>query len=157
MVSMIERARRYLAKRPPSISGQGGHNAAFHVAAVLVHGFALSEGDALRLMREWNTQCVPPWSEGELVHKIKSARNAKHSEPQGYLLGNDAGGERAGTRNPIQMPPKPKFCPMVLKRVAAKAAVSDVVSFLNERSLVPVDVQDPASVLRWLYPRSSGA
>jgi hypothetical protein len=39
--------------------------------------------------------------------------------------------------------------------ISPKASLSEI-SFLNERSLVPVDVQDPASVLRWLYPRSSG-
>jgi hypothetical protein len=58
MVSVIERARRYIAKCAPAISGQGGHDATFHVAAVLVHGFALPENDALMLLREWNVTCA---------------------------------------------------------------------------------------------------
>lgn len=84
---VIERARRYIAKCPPAISGQGGHDATFHVAACLVHGFALGDADALALLTEWNRVCVPPWSERELRHKIESAGKASHSEPRGCLLG----------------------------------------------------------------------
>ena len=87
MQNVIERARRYIAKCPSAISGQRGHDATYHVAAVLVHGFALGEPDALALLREWNQSCLPPWSEGELVHKVKSAAGAQHKEPRGYLLG----------------------------------------------------------------------
>ena len=87
MVSVIERARRYIAKCAPAISGQGGHGATFHVAAVLAHGFALAESDALMLLREWNLGCQPPWSERELRHKIASAVTAEHAEARGYLLG----------------------------------------------------------------------
>ena len=84
---VIERARRYVAKCPPAVSGQGGHNATFHVAACLVHGFALGEPDALALLTEWNRVCVPPWSDRELRHKVESASEASHSEPRGWLLG----------------------------------------------------------------------
>jgi len=52
MLTIIERARCYIAKCPSAISGQRGHDATFHVAAVLVHGFALGEPDALTLLRE---------------------------------------------------------------------------------------------------------
>ncbi len=84
---VIERARRYVAKCPPAVSGQSGHNATFHVAACLVHGFALSEPDALALLTEWNRICLPPWSGRELRHKVASASEASHSEPRGWLLG----------------------------------------------------------------------
>ena len=97
MTNIIERARRYIAKCPPAISGQGGHDATYHVACVLVNGFALGEPDALALLREWNQFCLPPWSEQELVHKITSAATAQHKEPRGYLLGE------SGTSN-IQHP-----------------------------------------------------
>src|SRR5262245_61452500 len=90
MLTIIERARRYIAKCPPAISGQGGHDATFHVAAVLVHGFALSETDGLALLREWNGTCVPPWNESDLVHKIKSAAAAVHAKARGHLLGPGA-------------------------------------------------------------------
>ena len=48
MLTVIERARRYIAKCPPAISGQRGHDANGHVAAVLWNGFGLSEAIALR-------------------------------------------------------------------------------------------------------------
>jgi len=90
MTTLIERARRYVAKCPPAVSGQGGHDATYHVACVLVNGFALGEPDALALLREWNQSCLPPWSEAKLVYKIKSAASAHHKEPRGYLLGKNA-------------------------------------------------------------------
>lgn len=71
--AILERARRYLNKLPPSESGKGGHNAAFRAACVLVLGFGFSEGDALSLMRDWNHGCKPAWSEKELQHKVKQA------------------------------------------------------------------------------------
>jgi KaiC/GvpD/RAD55 family RecA-like ATPase len=71
--SVIDRARKYIAKMSPAVSGQGGHNAAFHVACVLILGFGLARDTALALLREWNEVCQPPWSERELLHKIDSA------------------------------------------------------------------------------------
>src|SRR5438552_265438 len=147
-LTIVERARRYIAKCPPAISGQRGHDATFHVAAVLVNGFGLSETEALMLLKEWNASCVPPWSEAELVHKTQSAAGTEHSEPRGHLLNckmqnGELGRERTGITSAcrVEVPssprvrpqpraeraPKPAFCPMVLKRVAAKAgAVGDV-------------------------------
>src|SRR5262249_40350018 len=62
----------------------------FHVACVLLQGFALPEKDALCLLSEWNRACEPPWSERELLHKIRSARNCRSKRPSGYLLGGDS-------------------------------------------------------------------
>ena len=95
-MNTIERARRYIAKCGPAISGQGGHGVTFHVAAVLVHGFALSDQDALMLLKEWNLTCQPPWKERELRHKIVSAAAAQQAEPRGHLLGKAEKG-RQGT------------------------------------------------------------
>src|SRR5437899_1669821 len=89
-LTAIERARRYVAKCPPAISGAGGHDATYHVAACLVHGFALGEPDALAVLGEYNRGCVPPWSERELRHKIESVSRADFREPRGCLLGSDA-------------------------------------------------------------------
>lgn len=88
---IVERARRYIAKCPPAISGQGGHDATFHTAAVLVHGFDLCHGEAMLLLQEWNQSCQPPWSERELRHKIESASRATHTHPRGYLAGSSVG------------------------------------------------------------------
>ncbi len=84
----IERARRYLAKMPVAISGQGGHIATFKAACAAAVGFDLNDDDALATLTDWNAACQPPWSERELRHKIASARrDSKH--PPGYLLRED--------------------------------------------------------------------
>ena len=154
--SFLDRARRYIAKCPAAISGQGGHNATFYIAALLVHGFALDEADALTLLREFNQRCSPPWSEGDLIYKMKSAANATHLLPRGHLLGDENGSPVSAKPMPVP-PPKPKFQKDVLKRVANNvSAIKDVVSFLAEWSPVNVDGQDSASVLRNLFKRGSG-
>lgn len=72
--SVEERAAKYVEKMEPSVSGAGGHNAAFKAACVLVKGFALSEGESYRVFQSaFNTRCQPPWSEREVMHKIKQA------------------------------------------------------------------------------------
>lgn len=81
--AVLDRARKYVAKMPPAMSGSGGHNQTFSVACRLVLGFELGEADALSVMREYNARCQPPWTEKELMHKIKSA--AKQPGERGYL------------------------------------------------------------------------
>lgn len=81
--SIIDRARQYLQKCPPAISGQGGHKATFRTACLLVKGFVLDSDQALVLLQEWNQTCQPPWTERELIHKIDGAK--KTSGKIGYL------------------------------------------------------------------------
>jgi len=55
-----------------AISGQGGHKDTYRAAAKLREA-GLSEIDALLALQNWNrTNADPPWSDKELVHKIKS-------------------------------------------------------------------------------------
>ena len=69
-----ERARRYLAKCDPAISGSGGHTKTFLAAQKLVRGFELDEATAFELMyAEYNSRCQPPWSARELRHKVRQA------------------------------------------------------------------------------------
>jgi putative DNA primase/helicase len=71
--SLNSRARAYVAKMEPAVSGQGGHAATWAVARKLVADFQLDEQAAMAIMREYNQRCVPPWSEAELLHKVQSA------------------------------------------------------------------------------------
>ncbi len=82
----VDRARAYLATIPGAVSGHQGHDATFHVACVLVNGFALAPDEAFSLLLEWNETCQPPWSESDLRHKITDANKAQHSRPRGHLL-----------------------------------------------------------------------
>lgn len=70
----IERASRYLATMEPAIQGSNGSGACFRAACKLVGHFGLSADDALHLMlTEFNSRCVPPWSEHEIAHKVADA------------------------------------------------------------------------------------
>ncbi len=111
MIDVIERARRYIAKCAPAVSGQGGHDATFHVAAVLVHGFALPANDALLLLREFNGRCQPLWKERELWHKVASAMNAQHGMPRGHLLKQGTNGTDGTTRPAHLIRPAATFSP----------------------------------------------
>lgn len=86
-LTSIDRARAYVSKVPPAISGRCGHDQTFSVAVALVHGFLLSEADALALLREWNQSCLPPWSESDLRYKVRSALSITPRKPKGWLLG----------------------------------------------------------------------
>lgn len=74
-VDGAERARRYVAKMPPAIAGQGGHNQTFSVACEIFR-FGLTDAEATGVLAEYNARCVPPWSDGELSHKLIDARAA---------------------------------------------------------------------------------
>jgi RepB DNA-primase from phage plasmid len=85
----LGRARRYLGAVPPAVSGQHGDLHTFKVCCRLTRGFALSDSDALSVLAEWNVRCEPPWSEQELLDKIRRAR--RHGcEPVGGLLSSAA-------------------------------------------------------------------
>ena len=80
----FERARAYISRCEPAVSGQGGHGQTFKVACHLVLGFQLGEAVAMELLAEFNERCKPPWSERELAHKVRSAM--QQDGPRGYLL-----------------------------------------------------------------------
>ncbi len=79
-VDCYDRAKAYLDKVSPAISGSGGHNHTFVIASKLVRGFMLSNDDAYRLLCDWNQRCVPPWSERELRRKVDQAsKESRHT------------------------------------------------------------------------------
>jgi replicative DNA helicase len=81
---LMDRAAKYLAKMDASVSGSSGHNTAWRAACAMVHGFGLAAGQALQLLGgEWNARCNPPWSQKELLHKVKQASAAPGQ--RGYL------------------------------------------------------------------------
>lgn len=83
-MTVMDRARAYVARMDAAVSGGGGHDATFRVACVLVEGFSLSFADAMEVMREYNNRCAPPWGDHELEHKVRSAEGRVVNP--GYLL-----------------------------------------------------------------------
>lgn len=85
-LDLVERARRYVAKMPPAVSGRHGHDQTFAVACALVQGFGLSVAEAGPLIAEYNSRCVPPWSDRDLAHKLDHAdRAAPPADGRGHL------------------------------------------------------------------------
>src|SRR5262245_59559167 len=107
-MTLSERASRYVAALPIAISGSRGHDALFRVACALVNGFALSDGQAWLILLEYNSRCLPPWSERELRHKLSGARNAAHRKPAGHLVGD---------RQNLPSRPEPDEAPRILGRI----------------------------------------
>jgi RecA-family ATPase len=101
-MDLIDRARSYVSKCPPAVSGQNGHATTFNVAVALMHGFALSEADAWPIFSDYNHTCSPPWSESELRHKLQSALTTPHAKPRGFLLGTTGSASRNGSSRSMQ-------------------------------------------------------
>lgn len=141
---LLECARRYVAKIPPAVSGQGGHNATFTVACSLVKGFDLSIADARGLLAEWNATCAPPWSERELEHKLKQADGAPDDKARGWLrperLDRDDA-PRKPSQAPSSAPPparpiRPEFVESALSGFAARWRQFVDTAWLAERSAI---------------------
>lgn len=73
-LSSVERARRYLARVPPAVAGEHGDVHTFRVCCRLARGFALDDTVALELLEDWNARCTPPWSERDLLDKLRRAK-----------------------------------------------------------------------------------
>ncbi|KKM91647.1 hypothetical protein LCGC14_1226360, partial [marine sediment metagenome] len=92
-----QRASLYLAECDPAVQGLGGHSALLWAAVTLVHGFLLSDGQAMELLiRDYNPRCEPPWNLSDLKdskdfrRKIKEARKLVPKEQPGWLLNDPA-------------------------------------------------------------------
>ena len=83
--NLDKRIRGYIATIPAAVSGQGGHDATFKVACVLIQGWALSVDEARPYLQAYNALCKPPWSDKELEHKLSDAVKAPLNRPYGVL------------------------------------------------------------------------
>ena len=148
-MNIESRALSYALTLPPSVAKQGGHDAAFRVASCLVWGFDLSREQALSVMREWNQQRAnPPWSEGELSHKIGSAAAAPSKYPRGYLLRSKSekpapqGEGVAPLPTGPEAPRIPLYDPAKAEQFAAACRFPITLDLLARRS--PVAIPAPA-------------
>ena len=85
---VADRARRaiaYVGEMPPAVAGEGGHDACWRVALVLVRGFALPLAVAEIILDGYSRNCSPPWSERERAHKLACAQRANVADS--YLVG----------------------------------------------------------------------
>lgn len=94
---ILQRASLYLAECEPAIQGQGGHDALLWAAVAMVHGFLLSDDQALDLLwREYNPRCIPEWvfaspkDNKDFRRKVTEARKLAPDKPRGWLLEDDS-------------------------------------------------------------------
>ena len=88
--SVIQRAMAYIDKIPPAIEGQGGDAVTFNVAKKLVHDFGLSVENALPLMQEYNSRCIPQWAEKDLLYKLIKADNLTTTQTPKSVLADQS-------------------------------------------------------------------
>lgn len=153
MHDRVESARRYVAKMPAAVAGQGGHDATFKVACVLLQGFDLAMSDAASLLAEYNVRCAPPWSERELAHKLRQADKASGLETREGLkprgcLGKEFTREDGPREElppskarsappPMEPPKKPEFDAEKLRAFSARWRQFIDTAWLADRSPVP--------------------
>lgn len=83
--SKLERAKTYLTTCLPAISGESGHDTLYKVTIQVGPGFDLDEETTLKLLLDvYNPTCQPPWTEGEIRHKVEDA--FKNAEGRGWKL-----------------------------------------------------------------------
>ena len=73
----LDRARQFLRSIEPAVAGHHGDLRTFRICCRVVRGCALSDEEALSVLREWNARCQPPWSERELEEKVQNARQVR--------------------------------------------------------------------------------
>jgi hypothetical protein len=128
----MSRARAYLARCPPAVAGQGGHNQTFKVACKLFQIFALDRDAAFSLLwNDYNPRCVPPWTEKELRHKVEDAFKI-----------NGAVGAFAGAIPPRDAAPTPPTAPGL---AAGSAPVPPRMFWRRFSDIAP-------EALSWLWP-----
>jgi hypothetical protein len=81
----MNRARHFLRAVEPAVAGEHGDVHTFRVCCRVVRGFALADDEAMSVLREWNARCAPPWSERQLLGKVRNARRYGR-EPFGGLV-----------------------------------------------------------------------
>ncbi len=70
--TLKRRARAYLEKMGPAVSGQHGNDHTL-AAALALRDFGLMGADALEVLQAWNQTCQPPWSDAELERFVRHA------------------------------------------------------------------------------------
>ena len=77
----IAKARAALERHGPPPEGTGGGQHAVQAGMILCRDFALSEDEALPLMREWSARYWPGKDDEELLYRLRNGRKYGRNEP----------------------------------------------------------------------------
>ena len=84
-IDQIQDAEKYLDRIDPAHAGTNGDGekfGMFFACSVLVNDYTLTDEETFSLiMQRYNPRCVPPFSEGEIHHKIEDARKKGSTRP----------------------------------------------------------------------------
>lgn len=69
----LYQARGLITRTAPAIEGQNGDDHTFALCCKLVRDIGISEDAAFDLLQDWNDECDPPWSDEELITKVRNA------------------------------------------------------------------------------------
>jgi hypothetical protein len=125
------RVVQYLAATPPAITGQHGDLHTFRVCCRVARGFALEDDDALAALAGWNSRCEPPWTERELLDKLRRARRYGREAIGGLLRPPPRSTlpTRTEMSSPRTRPPgrasHPRSLPSTTQRTLSPPSVSD--------------------------------
>lgn len=89
-------AVRICQAEEPAVSGEGGSNRLFRVACRLVK--LLLPLDALAFVIQEHFRSEPPWTDGEVMHKLEGAELATAEEPKAFF--SEAAVDRMAGRGP---------------------------------------------------------
>ena len=135
-MEILERAEKFVDWLAANKPWANEHDLAFCAAMNLVHGFSLSDGDAFAIMR---SRLNERWTDRELNHKIRQARNATSDKAAGYLLNQDRDDPVSTRRDSTPEPKKdrsnkrPAFEPSALQKMMCRG-FSPSFAWLAERS-----------------------
>lgn len=74
----VEMAAAFIQGEPACISGQGGQQQLWKIALRLMRTYELPVHTALAMLDTYNTRCLPPWTEQEIVRTLERA--AEHGQ-----------------------------------------------------------------------------
>jgi hypothetical protein len=81
MALLVERAKAYTGEMPPAVQGSNGSGAFFRVCCKIAGGYGLRGEEGFALASQWNqSNCHPPFSEGEVIHKWNDALRETEGE-----------------------------------------------------------------------------
>ena len=83
----MSRAKRFLESIEPAIAGAHGDLRTFRICCRVVRGFDLSDSEAVSVLQAWNARCEPPWSERDLLIKVRNARKYGRESIGGLVIG----------------------------------------------------------------------
>lgn len=85
-----QRIQLYVDRTAIAISGQEGSKRTMAVARTLHTGFDLSEADTIRWLTKFSARCQPPWSEKEILRKVKAVVASDRGHEKGWMLKEDS-------------------------------------------------------------------